>query len=258
MSELLSPYLRLIGKIANTRHPGGLIASEALLNKTDINESWRVLDIGCGAGHTSAHVAEKYGCFVNGIDIAQSALDHAKALYKNEPYFQRMSFEHADLMQLPFSDGYFHAVLCESVLIFNVDKEAALKEMARVLRPDGYLLLNELCLANFNDDDLRIYFARPEFGACLWDAPRLMSLITNMDFKTIVHDESSFSFSEQIKADFSQFGNKKGLYQLLELAHKTLTDKELRQDLWKIIKFFFEMPQGMQKLHILKLLAQKN
>lgn len=257
MSETLSPYLRIIGKIANTRHPGGLLASEYLLNKTDINESWRILDLGCGAGHTSSHVAKKYGCFVNGIDISLAALEHAKALYKNEDFYHRMSFEYADLMQLPFSDGYFNAVLCESVLIFNLDKESALKELVRVLKPGGYLVLNELCIANFNDDALRMYFAQPEFGGFLWDAERFSSLITQSGFSIKVHDEGTFSFLEQIRADFNQFGNMKGVYQLLELAHKTLTDEELRQDLWKVIKFALKMPQGMKKLLNLKILAQK-
>ena len=102
MSEL-SPYLRMIGKFASTRHPGGLKASEFLLNKTDINKSWRILDLGCGAGHTSAFLAKKYGCFINGIDISEDALNNAKDLYGNEPYFNRLQFEKADLHQLPFS-----------------------------------------------------------------------------------------------------------------------------------------------------------
>src|SRR5690606_3491002 len=125
------------------------------------------LDLGCGAGHTSAHIAKKYGCFVNGIDISIDALENASALYKNEPYTNRLQFEKADLSQLPFSDAYFNAVLCESVLLFNENKEAALHEMSRVLKPGGFLVINELCLGDTHQDKIRSYFARPEFGGYL-------------------------------------------------------------------------------------------
>ena len=49
----------------------------------------------------------------------------------------------------------------------------------------------------------------------------------------------------------------KGVYQLLELAHQTLTNKEVRQDLWQVAKFLLDMPAGLKKLVSLKLLAQK-
>jgi ubiquinone/menaquinone biosynthesis C-methylase UbiE len=256
MNEI-SPYLRLIGKIANTRHPGGLAASEFLLNKTNIDKSWRVLDLGCGAGHTSAHIAKKYGCFVNGIDISSAALENAVALYKNEPYFDRLQFEQADLSQLPFSDAYFNAVLCESVLLFNEQKESALAEMTRIIKPGGFLVLNELCIADGANEKIREYFARPEFGGYLCEAQRLNSGLSALGFTIKVHDESTFNLLEQVKADFAQFGNMKGVYQLLELAHQTLTNKEVRQDLWQVAKFLLDMPAGLKKLVSLKLLAQK-
>ncbi len=256
MSDTLSPYLRLIGKIANTRHPGGLAASEFLLNKTNIDKSWRVLDLGCGAGHTSAHIAKKYGCTVNGIDISSAALENAKALYKNEPYFKRMHFEKADMGELPFSDGYFDAVLCESVLIFNENKASAMGEIARITKEGGFLILNELCVAE-DSEKIRTHFARPEFGGFLCEAGELNYLVANAGFSIKVHDESSLKMLEQFKADFAQFGNMKGVYQILELAHLTLTNKEVRHDLWQLLKFLLDMPSGLKNLVSLKLLAQK-
>lgn len=257
MSETLSPYLRVIGKIANTRHPGGLRASEFLLNKTDINKHWRVLDLGCGAGHTSAHIAQKYGCFVNGIDISSAALENATALYKNEPYANRLQFEKADLLQLPFSDSYFNAVLCESVLLFNANKEAALGEMKRVLKPGGFLVLNELCLDDIHQDKIRAYCARPEFGGYLCSTRSIEEMLRADGFDIKLQDQSPLNIFEQLKADLMQFGNMKGLYQLLELLHQVFTDHETRTDLWKLAKFIMDMPSGLKKLISLKLLAEK-
>ena len=77
----LSPYLRVIAKTGNTRHPGGLAASDILLSKTNIGTNSRVLDVGCGAGHSTAHVAKTYGCRVIGLDMSKAAIDNAVALY---------------------------------------------------------------------------------------------------------------------------------------------------------------------------------
>ncbi|MCA9507203.1 MAG: class I SAM-dependent methyltransferase [Myxococcales bacterium] len=258
MNEALSPYVRLIGKIANTRHPGGLKASESLLNKTDINKKWRILDLGCGAGHTSAHIAKKYGCYVNGVDISTDALHHASQLYKNEPYFKQMQFEQGDIKHLSFSDGYFNAVVCESVLLFLEEKEAAIAEMIRVLKPGGFLLLNELCLGDSSQDELRSYLARPEFAGHLCSTHFLEEIILKHGLCIKINEQNPLNILEQLKADILQFGNMKGVYQLLELAHQIFTNRESRIDILRLIKFFLDMPSGISKLINLRILAQKS
>lgn len=260
MSEEISPYVRLIGRVGTTRHPGGLKLSELLLNRIGIERNFRILDVGCGAGHSASHIAQHYGCSVVGIDLSEAALSHARALYGNEPYASRLSFIKAELSHLPFSDDYFDVVICESVLIFVKDKAQGLTEMGRVCKPKGFLLLNEICVAQ-NDQEQRIkeYFARSEMGAFLLNVDALSSLINSETWNIVVHDEQIFSLKEQFKADLAQFGNKKGLLQILELMHGALTDKKTREDLWSLGKYLLSMPpQIMKSLRILAILAQKN
>lgn len=259
MTEDLSPYVRLIGRVGTTRHPGGLKLSDLLLKKIGIERNFRVLDVGCGAGHSTAHIAEHYGCTVVGIDLSEAALAHARALYGNEPYFSRMSFIKAELFHLPFSDAYFDVVLCESVLIFVKDKARAINEMTRVCKPKGFLLLNEMCVAsNKEEAKIKDYFARNEMGAFVLNPDALSALIDPDIWEIMVHNEQIFSWKEQLKADVAQFGNKKGLLQILELMHGILTDKKTRDDLWDMGKFMLRMPpQIFKNLRILALLAEK-
>ena len=49
------------------------------------------------------------------------------------------------MLELPFEADHFDAVISESVLAFVEDKDKAISEMTRVLRPDGWLGLNETC-----------------------------------------------------------------------------------------------------------------
>lgn len=260
MSELmLSPYLRLIGRTGNTRHPGGLKATDLLLKKIGITRNFRILDVGCGAGHTSAHIAKNYGCFVVGLDVSEEALDQGRALYAGEPYFERMSFINAELSHIPFSDDYFDVVLCESVLLFVKNKEAALKEIARLVKENGYLLLNELCVGESkNATTIKKYFARPEMNAFLTTVDELSALIDPERWAVIVHDEQTFTLKDQLMSDFAQFGNKKGLLQLFELIHSSFTNKEMRSDLWSMAQFLLHLPPRIfTSLLSLRVLARK-
>lgn len=257
MDDSLSPYLRLIGRIANTRHPGGLNATRTLLEKTGINQKWQVLDLGCGAGHTSAYLAQKYGCQVHGIDISDDALNNARELYKDEPYFNKINFQKSDIHTLPFSQNYFDLVLCESVLLFSKDKLAALQEISRVLNHQGFLVLNELC-ANKNQSQALIeHFAKKELKAYLCEPKNLKHILKENGFETKTSLEAPLKLSSQIKADWEQFGNLKGLYQVLEFAHQMLTNEQARHDLWQVLKFLMNMPEGIKNLISLKILAQK-
>lgn len=254
----LSPYLRLIGSIGNTRHPGGLKMSDMMLQKIDLKRQDRLLDIGCGAGHTSAHIAKEYGSFVVGVDKNEDALMKARALYSAESYFERLSFIKADVFHLPFSDNYFDVVLCESVLIFVNDKERAFKEMSRVLKPKGFLIINELIMLEKESTTIKNYLARPEMGAYLNTAQTLIDLFKSDQWSILLEDEQRFSLKDQIKSDIAQFGNKKGILQLLELSYLAITKKEIRRDLLSMAKFLLEMPSGLLKnLGMLMILSQK-
>ena len=56
---------------------------------------------------------------------------------------ERCQFRVADAQQLPFEQATFDAMLCESVTAFVPDKLKALSEYRRVVKPGGYVGLNE-------------------------------------------------------------------------------------------------------------------
>lgn len=95
----------------------------------------RVLDAGCGTGTVLQALAE--GGQAVGIDFSPKAI----ALCRQRGIHRTAV---ASVMQLPFSDGLFDAVISCDVLCHRdlTDLTAALREMARVLRPGGRLLLN--------------------------------------------------------------------------------------------------------------------
>ena len=110
MADLLGPWL--------ARHPDG-----------------RVLDAGCGPGGNGAWLAA-HGAVV-GADLSLDALEFVRAR-RPETAPVRSTLE-----RLPFADASFDVVAAITVLYCVDDDRAATRELARVVRPGGAVLLME-------------------------------------------------------------------------------------------------------------------
>ncbi|NPV60911.1 MAG: class I SAM-dependent methyltransferase [Actinobacteria bacterium] len=98
----------------------------------------RVLDAGCGTGGFTCWLRERYRPrYLVGVDIGEEALRFCRERGLEE--LRRCGVE-----DLPFADGSFDLVLSLNVIYHRAvaDDGAALREMARVLSPGGWLLLN--------------------------------------------------------------------------------------------------------------------
>ena len=119
---------------------------------------WRgdeaVLDVGCGRGLLLIGTARRLttGKAV-GVDIWQAAdlssnrpegtLENARL----EGVADRIEVRDGDARQLPFADGAFDVVVSKEVLhnIYNAaERDSAVREIARVLKPGGRLLLGDV------------------------------------------------------------------------------------------------------------------
>ncbi len=97
----------------------------------------RVLDVGCGTG-VLAERLNREGYDVTGVDPFRGMLNYMKA---RQPGLQTV---HALGQHLPFVDGVFDLTYCVAVMHHvadPIDVHNTLKEMARVTRPDGYILV---------------------------------------------------------------------------------------------------------------------
>ena len=97
------------------------------------------LDIGCGAGQELTPFSTQ-GAFVVGIDIAPEVGVAGRDLFRAWQPEARVAFARAGAEDLPFSTESFDVVICRVSLPY-MDNDRALREMGRVLKAGGVLLL---------------------------------------------------------------------------------------------------------------------
>jgi ubiquinone/menaquinone biosynthesis C-methylase UbiE len=136
-------YLDIQAEVGITKHMGGYEATDELYRLCHLDEAEEVLDVGCGIGVGPAYIAKRYGCRVIAVDISDKMLHWARQRAEREGVADRITFQRADVRDLPFESDRFDAVLVESVLAFVADKDAAIRELIRVTRPGGYVGVNE-------------------------------------------------------------------------------------------------------------------
>lgn len=97
----------------------------------------QILDCGCGTGYNLRNLLQRYGRTF-GFDITIDAIRRARS--SGRPIVR------ADLQHIPFRSGIFDLATSFDVVQSVPDDRAALREMARVLKPGGAVVLNVTAL----------------------------------------------------------------------------------------------------------------
>jgi ubiquinone/menaquinone biosynthesis C-methylase UbiE len=113
-----------------------------LVELAELKQGERVLDVACGTGVVTRLAAPRVGTsgYVIGLDINAGMLDVARAL--PPPAGAAIVWLQGSATAIELDDGSMDVVMCQQGLQFFPDKAGALREMRRVLVPDGRLLLS--------------------------------------------------------------------------------------------------------------------
>jgi ubiquinone/menaquinone biosynthesis C-methylase UbiE len=101
----------------------------------------RVLEVGCGAGLAAVTLAQR-GLVVDAVDAVGDMVERVRQAAAERGVAQTVKTAVEDVHQLTFRDATFQLVLALGLLPWLHTPRQALGEMARVVRPDGYVLLS--------------------------------------------------------------------------------------------------------------------
>ncbi len=122
----------------------------------------RVLEVGCGYGHTAQMLARRFGCRVTAVDIEEWRVQEARRRAK---HVEGLVFERADHGDLPYANETFDLVWATLTLSYARDLCESISEASRVLKTGGKIALRDFCTSPRASD--------PETLAQLTHTPRL-------------------------------------------------------------------------------------
>jgi ubiquinone/menaquinone biosynthesis C-methylase UbiE len=125
-------------------HTGGLQASRELLAMAKIAATDRVLDIGAGLAGCARLLAAECGCNVDCIEMSADYCSGAALLNGLTGLEGQITVRHGSALDLPYADDAFDVVWMQNVGMNIEDKAGLYREIARVLKPGGRFVFQEV------------------------------------------------------------------------------------------------------------------
>ena len=145
-----------LARLGKTRlRPGGRFATEWLINQTRFAPDTQVLEVACNMGTTAVGLAQRFGCHITGVDLDENALEKARQNIRAAGLESLVQVQHANATELPFPDNSFDVVINEAMLTMLplANKEMAVAEYFRVLKPGGVLLTHDVVVSEQNTEE---------------------------------------------------------------------------------------------------------
>ena len=116
-----------------------------------------VLDIGSGTGYDAFRAAEKVGPdgFVYGVDMTEAMIDKATSNAKILS-IENVSFKLGTAESLPVEDNSIDLAISNCVINLTLNKSVVFKEISRVLKPEGRIVIQDVVSLNELPDSAKI------------------------------------------------------------------------------------------------------
>lgn len=120
---------------------------DEVLNWSGVQEGEvkKVVDVGCGIGGSSRHIARRFGCEARGITLSPYQAKRGNELAKEQGLEGRTSFQVADALDMPFDDNSFDLAWSLESGEHMPNKSQFVNELFRVTRPGGRVIIVTWC-----------------------------------------------------------------------------------------------------------------
>lgn len=141
------PAPAFIGNFLDSDFRRKMQSPDKIISRSGIKEGMKVLEVGCGSGAFTTFVARAVGNKgeVFALDIQPEMLKQIENKLKRSENkdIKNIRLIEGDALNMPLEDNYFDLVYSITVFQEIPDKNKALKEMKRVLKPNGVLAITE-------------------------------------------------------------------------------------------------------------------
>jgi ubiquinone/menaquinone biosynthesis C-methylase UbiE len=184
-----------------------------IYDQIGIQKAHKILDIGCGTGVLEDELNRHPSAHIFGLDIDLNALRIAQG------YAQNSIYTNGDCLQLPYRSRTFDVTMCHFLLLWVKEPLNAVREMARVTQPNGFILA----------------LAEPDYGGRI-DFPPELSQIGTWQCEALKEQGANPYMGRELRSVFSRAGlvdNKVGV--LGGQWEEKITKQEIELE-WEVIQ----------------------
>lgn len=227
-------YSQLVSIVKERNRPsGGIKTVHEVAVNAFIDASKKMLEIGSNTGFTSVNMSLLTRCSVLGVDINEGSVKEAMEYAERNGVGNKVKFQIASAIDLPFDDNTFDVVWSSNVTSFVEDKDSATREYLRVLKPGGILVV--VPIYYYRDPPIEIVDKVSEaIGAKvhIWDKKFWIDQVENVALKSQNYVELIYESSHQyndrrddVDAYVNEIFNKKHLKNFLDVEKEKLKEK---------------------------------
>jgi ubiquinone/menaquinone biosynthesis C-methylase UbiE len=197
-----------------------IVASENLsrriISLSALADGMRVLDVGCGFGGTARMIGQQFSeVTVTGLNIDPRQIERARSLTNN----QNVDFVEGSACAIPFPDGTFDRLLAVESIFHFESRLKFLKEVQRVLKPSGLLVISDFVLngasilsvavrSMFERDPMQRFYGR--VNATTLSGYRILAALSRLKFVAAldVTEQTlpTYTFLKQIAVESDEVG----------------------------------------------------
>lgn len=227
--------------VAVVREPnmcsGGRETIRSIICECNIKNNAKILEVGSNTGYSSIEFAQSLPMStVIGVDINPTSVEFAKQK-ANVNNIKNVNFLCNDAKKLPFSDDSFDVVFISNVTSFINEKEEAISEYFRVLRPGGSLIAVPIYYRSNPPIELMKKVSNA-IGAILevWNKNDWIKMISDQKNDLFLYYQEDFCY---VKSEDDQIKNYVSM--VMEQEHLQQYSPELRESMRKRLEYFYQL-----------------
>jgi len=124
--------------------PGGIELYRHIAILTDLSAGDELLDVACGVGTPLIYWVKEYGVQGSGVESDPGAVARAENRIRDEDIAESLQVQQGSARDLPYRDEIFDVAVGEMGLTADADPEEAIRELVRVTKPGGSIVLVQL------------------------------------------------------------------------------------------------------------------
>ena len=190
-------------------HYHGTDAIDIFIEKLEINEKTKILDVGSGIGGPARYLADKTGAEITAIELQSDQNNLAKDLTKKCGLSNKVNHICGDILDYDFKNETFDTVVSWLTLYHIANHEILLKKLFDLLNPNGFFYTEDITSRiNLSNAD-RKEIKKEIYGIHL---PYFDNYISNLEqngFKLIFSEDMSSSWTDFTKERIKKYNSEK-------------------------------------------------